>query len=121
MSGIRPDIAARLGEGQLGSYAADLQKCPDGGLLLVLVPRHREAEIKASVSKEFASSGEGPWQMGDAFGCSTGVIYWEDVVGALNTIRSEPFTGDLAQFQAMYRVLIGQDIEPVTSDAEMLA
>lgn len=116
---IEAKLGAPFGAGQLRSYVADL--CVDGGLLLVLVPRHRAAEIIASVSKEFTRSGEGPWLLGDQPGCLVGVIYWEDILDALNTVCSEPFSGDLAQFQAMYRALSGRDIEPITSDAEILA
>jgi hypothetical protein len=42
-------------------------------------------------------------------------------LASLSDVKSEPFSGDFAQFQAMYRVLKGYDIEPPTSDAEVLA
>ena len=118
---VEGKLGALLVEGQLRSYVADLQKCSDTGLLLVLVPRRRAREIISSVSKEFALAGDGPWRLGDAYGCSIAVIYWEQVLDALSNVCSEPFISDLAQFQAMYRVLSGYDIEPITSDIELLS
>jgi hypothetical protein len=38
---VEGKLGAPLGEGQLRSYVADLQKCSDTGLLLVPVPRRR--------------------------------------------------------------------------------
>src|SRR5665811_2375746 len=69
----------------------------------------------------FVVNGDGPWQPIDASGLSVAVICWEEILEVMGTVCSEPFTGDLAQFQAMYRVLIGYDIEPITSEAEVLA
>jgi hypothetical protein len=118
---IEAKLGAPFGEGQLGAYAANIQKRCDGGLLLVLVPRHRTEEIIASVSSTFALTGNGPWRLGGPPGCSVAVIYWEDVLDVLRPVGSEPFHSDLDQFEAMYRVLKGRDIEPPTNDSELLA
>lgn len=115
---LEAKLGAVLGENQLIAYAKALEKCASG-LLLVLVPAHRGAEILALVSGMFKLTGGGPWLRGKP-DCSVAVIYWEEVLKALDVIRSEPFSGALAQFQAMYRVLKGYDIEPITSDAELL-
>jgi len=117
---IEAKLDAPFGEGQLSSYVADLQKWSDGGLLLVLVPRRRTDETIVSVSRAFDLIGNGPWQLGDPPNCLLAVIYWEDVLEDLGIVGSEPFSGDLAQFRAMYRVLNGYDIEPLTSDSELL-
>ena len=121
---IEAKLDAALGEGQLRSYVADLTNRCVGGLLLVLVPRYRDEEMTTSVPsacRPSALNGDGPWQLGDTSDCSVAVIYWEEVLEALGSVRSEPFADDLAQFQTMYRVLIGDDIEPFTSDAELRA
>jgi hypothetical protein len=93
---IEAKLGAPFGGGQLGFYAADIQKRCDGGLLLVLVPRHRAEEIIASVSSTFALTGKGPWRLGGPSGCSVAVIYWEDVLDTLRAVGSEPFLSDLA-------------------------
>lgn len=119
---IEAKLGAAFGEGQLRSYADDLRgRCKGEGLLLVLVPLHRADEITAMVSNTFGFTGEGPWRLDEMSDCLVAVIYWEELLDALGTIRSEPFSGDLAQFQAMYRVLKGYDIEPPTSNSELLA
>src|SRR3546814_812558 len=97
---IEGKLGAALGDGQLRSYVADLQKCSDNGLLLVLVPRRRATEIASSLSKEFALAEDGLWRLGDTSRCSIAVSYWEEVLDALSNVCSEPFTSDLAQFQA---------------------
>lgn len=118
---IEAKLGAAFGEGQLTSYLGDLQENSDYGLLLVLVPLHRAAEMTASVSSAFALTGNGPWQLGDTSDFSVAVIYWEEVLDALGAVRSEPFRGDRAQFEAMYRVLKGYDLEPLRSVSELLA
>lgn len=117
---IEAKLDAPFGKGQLSSYVADLQKWPGNGLLLVLVPRRRAEETIASMSNTFALTGSGPWQLRDPRDCLVAVIYWEEVLESLGVVGSEPFSSDLAQFHAMYRVLNGYDIEPITSDSELL-
>jgi len=121
---IEAKLGAALGEGQLASYLCDFQNRSGVGLLLVLVPRHRIKEMHTSVPSAchpFVVNGDGPWQPIDASGLSVAVICWEEILEVMGAVCSEPFSGDLAQFRAMYRVLIGDDIEPITSDAEVLA
>lgn len=115
---IEAKLGASFGEGQLSSFLADLQSRCGSGLLLVLVPLHRAAEMTTSVPSAF---GNDPWRTGDTFDCSVAVIYWEEILEALGSVSSEPFRCDLAQFCAMYRVLKGYDIEPLTSHSELLA
>jgi hypothetical protein len=117
---IEAKLGAALSDGQVRSYVTDLQNHCDGGLLLILVPRHRVGEITASVSKAFALNGDSPWVLSDISHCVVAVIDWEEVLDVLDSVRCEPYSGDLAQFKAMYRVLKGYDIEPITSDAELL-
>jgi len=121
---IEGKLGAALGEGQLASYLLDLKNRSGSGLLLVLVPHHRIEEMTTlmpSACHPFVLNGNGPWQPVDAPDLSVAVICWEDVFEAMDTVCSEPFTSDLAQLKAMYRVLIGYDIAPITSDAEILA
>jgi hypothetical protein len=87
-----------------GPYVADLQaRCSDG-VVLVLVPQRRIEEINSSVAKMLSAGDAGPWQLNEPSVCSVAVITWEDVLDTLAAVSSEPFSGDLAQFQAMYRV-----------------
>ncbi|MGM5056098.1 PD-(D/E)XK nuclease family protein [Rhizobium sp. 814_E9_N1_1] len=118
---IEAKLGAAFGEGQLSSYHGDLQESSDSGTLLVLVPHYRVAAMKASVSSACALTEDSPWQLGLTSDFSVAVIDWEGVLVALRDVRSEPFLSDLAQFEAMYRVLNGYDIEPLRSVSELLA
>jgi hypothetical protein len=48
------------------------------------------------------------------------LVSWEEVFEALATVRSDEFRGNLNQLRAMYRVLNGDDLEPLTNDEEIL-
>ncbi|WP_245421419.1 hypothetical protein [Rhizobium sp. L9] len=118
---IEAKLGAAFGEGQLRSYLGDLQDSSDRGMLLVLVPQYRVAAMKLSVPSASALTQDGPWQRGATPELPVAVIDWEGVLAALSDVRSEPFLSDLAQFEAMYRVLNGYDIEPLRSVSELLA
>jgi hypothetical protein len=122
---IEAKLDAAFGEGQLISYIRDLQSNSNNGVVLVLVPRRRAdaiaEEIIETVSPTFTLIGNGPWRLDEPSDCLIAVIYWEDVLEALETVHSEEFESDLAQFQSMYRVLKGYDIEVPTTDSEVLA
>jgi hypothetical protein len=118
---IEAKLSAPFGEGQLDSYLSDLRgRCGSSGFLFVLVPLYRTEEIAKSVSSMFGLGGNGPWRLDGEPDCSVAVLLWEDVLDDLSVIKSEPFNSDLAQFRAMYRVLTGSDIAPITSDADLL-
>jgi len=123
MAKVEAKLGAELREGQLVSYLTHLQTKP-GGLLLVLVPDHRVQEMMKSVPiacGPFALSGDGPWQLHEKSDFSVAVICWEEILKAMGKVCSDSFADDRAQFRAMYRVLIGDDIEPFTSNAELRA
>jgi hypothetical protein len=88
---------------------------------LVLVPRQRAGEVGKAVCTEFNFIEDGPWSVGASPSCAVAIVFWEDVLAKLSAVNSEPFKSDFAQFEAMYRVLKGYDIEPITSDSEVLA
>lgn len=113
---IEAKLGAGFGEEQLESYLHDLQRRSGGGVLLVLVPRRRVNEAAAHVSATFDLPGTGPWRVGGGAGSAIAVISWEDTMDSLDVNRSEPFACDRAQFHAMYSVLIGDVIEPITDD-----
>jgi hypothetical protein len=123
---IEAKLLALFGQDQLHSYLGDLQKrCESGGSLFVLVPSRRADEISRAVpnmlSNTFKLIGEGPpWSVNSSPNCDIGVIFWEDVLARLSGVKSEPFSSDLAQFQAMYLVLKGHNFESPRSDAEVL-
>jgi hypothetical protein len=120
---IEAKLGAAFSVDQLHSYVNDLHNHSVGGLLVMLVPRHRVEEAKASASSVFTltdSSGDGPWQLTARPDCAVAVITWEGLLETLKRVGSEPFAGDLAQFEAMYDVFKGWDIEPLTTDDEVL-
>lgn len=109
---VEAKLGASLGEAQLRSYALDLRERAGGGLLLVLVPQIRAGEASSVASKAFAA---------DRASCETAVLTWESVLDCLEVVTSESFAADLSQFRAMYRVLVGDDIEPISSEDDLLA
>ena len=116
---VEAKLGAALSEPQLHSYVSHFR--PRGGpsLLVVLVPRYRIEEAASVVSAAFAVTGAGPWLLRDGVRCV--VTQWDSVLDALSVVTATPYSDDLVQFRAMYRVLIGDDIEPVTNDKEVLA
>ncbi len=122
---ITVKIEAKLGAGfsddQFQSYSEDLQRHREGGHLLVLVPRHRVKEADQAVRGALHLDGAAPWRLADRQDIVVCVILWDEVLSALAAVTSERFTGDLRQFQSMYRVLSGYDIEPLASHEELLA
>ena len=116
---IEAKLGAEFGAGQLRSYIADFQRRNCAGLLVVLVPRRRVNEICASTAKDLACTGPGPWRVGVEAECAVLVMSWEDLLDALRAISSEPFAGDMAQFEGMYLGLNGDVIEPVTGQGSV--
>jgi hypothetical protein len=118
---IEAKLDAGFREGQLESHLGDLENDSNGyGLLLLLVPHYRAGEAAAVVSSTFSVTGKGPWRVGGGSAYAVAVISWEDMLSALRAVSSEPFACDLAQFQAMYRVFVGEDVD-ITGTVEGLA
>ncbi|CAG37868.1 hypothetical protein [Desulfotalea psychrophila] len=114
---IEGKIGAAFGERQLTSYMKELcgLNCP--GNLILLVPRNRHEEATNHAVCEFALKGEGPWQVKNV---SLTVITWEDLLQNLGTVVGQSFQEDLAQLHALYRALNGDDMEPLTTDEQVL-
>jgi hypothetical protein len=121
---VEAKLGAPLGEGQLDSYLTAL--CQDAGIdvgvLLVIVPRTRRVYIAECICKQLFLAGAGPWQMvRDEVQLNAGVVLWEEVFEVLQASTSGALADDVAQLNAMYRVLNGDDMEPLTSDEQVLA
>ena len=118
---IEAKLSAPLGSGQLKSYARDLQQRTTRGALIVLVPGHRTAEAADAVQRAFGVSGPAPRHPTDLPAVAMAVVSWEDALEALAPHESEGFRFELAQFRAMYRVLAGYYLEPLTCIEQLLA
>ena len=119
---IEAKLWAPFGQGQLESYVSASFAGGQGGTLLIVVPKSRLEEITGYVSTLFGFAGAQPWRiMREAVEVACAVVTWEDLLEALSTVSSEGFRADFSQFHAMYRVLNGDDMEPITSDEEVLA
>jgi hypothetical protein len=111
---IEAKLGAKLGMGQLRSYAHDLQKRgPANTILLVMVPRYRIAEAEEVVLEAFGLSGHSPWRPAKYSNVSVAVITWEEVLAVLAKSGPRLFRSDLEQLRAMHRVLNGDNIVPV--------
>ncbi len=117
---VEAKLGALLSKSQLKEYVADLHKRSGRGLLLVLVPSYRVGEATAVASSAFDLTGDGPWRLADWSDITVAVISWEDVLVVPKAVGSEPFAGDLDQFEAMYLALIGED-PGITNAPEGLA
>jgi hypothetical protein len=119
---IEAKLGAPFGQGQLESYVSALCAGGQSGTLLIVVPKTRLEEITGHVSAHFGIAGAGPWRIiREAVDIPCSVITWEDLLEALSKVASERFRDDLTQFRAMYRVLNGDDMEPLTDVEEILA
>ncbi len=118
---VEAKLDAPFGEGQLVSYAEELKKQREGGLLIVLVPSHRIAKEETIFPEEYKVGDTARWVWSSDPRVVSALISWEEVLEALGKASLEAFRPDLAQFEAMYHVLAGNHIEPVTTDAELLA
>jgi len=108
---VEAKLGAALTKPQLESYAGDLnQRGSHHRVLVVLVPRYRVMEARASlVDARIAAP------------ITANVCVWEDVIGALERAASGPVAGDLSQFSAMFRVLSGDDVEPLADEQAVRA
>jgi hypothetical protein len=118
---IEAKLGAPFGDGQLDSYVQYLRSGDAPTVLLILAPERRRQEVISHTCAHFRVEGLGPWLLDPAPCVHVTVIAWEQVFEALAVASSGGFADDLAQFRAMYRVLIGDDIEPVTTDEEVKA
>lgn len=120
---VEAKLGAPFSRGQLRSYIQDLVDRGSGsGVLLVLVPRARVGEAQREISLAFQVHGSPPWRPAAYPGITIALISWEQVLAALDAEGMQAPSGcDLAQLNAMYRVLSGQHIEPLASIEELLA
>ncbi len=102
---VEAKLGAAIDEKQLEAYGRDLKARTGRGVLVLLVPRDRTGE-----AKEVIRNAEIPHEVQKV------VCSWEDALECLRQANSEPLAGDLAQFEAMYRVLCGDDIEPLANE-----
>ncbi len=119
---IEAKLGAPFGQGQLESYVSALCAGGHGGTLLVVVPESRLEEAISYLSSCFELAGAGPWRIvRDGVEVPCAVVAWEDLLESLSAVSSERFRDDLSQFWAMYRTLNGDDMEPLTTDEQVLA
>jgi hypothetical protein len=118
---IEAKLGAPFGAGQLESYISALRGGDMQRVLLILVPACRREEVISHTCWHFATEGPGPWRLEPAPCVHLAVAVWEQLFEALAVVSSEGFADDLAQFRAMYRVFNGDDIEPLTTDEQVLA
>jgi hypothetical protein len=111
---IEGKLGAPLGESQLLSYAGDLQKRSAAGLLLILVPRYRIEEARATSFKAFGLQRDGLGHSEDtrSVPVMVRVASWDELLTALLKVPSDSTTSDVAQLLELYRALTGEIIEP---------
>ena len=119
---VEAKLGAAFSAGQLRSYVEDLSARGAGvGVLLVLVPKARIAEAAREISLTFEVQGDAPWRPARYPGIAITVITWEQILNALdNAGLPGPSACDVAQLNAMYRVLSGQHIEPLANIEDLL-
>jgi hypothetical protein len=119
---VEAKLGAPFGQGQLDSYVSALCAGGQGGTLLIVVPKSRLEEITGHTSAHLGIAGARPWRIRrETIEIPCSVVTWEDLLEALSAVSCKRFRDDLSQFQAMYRVFNGDDMEPITSDEQILA
>lgn len=118
---IEAKLSASIGDGQLESYLSAIGLEGVAGVLILVIPQARRDEIVVSIRAKYPLEGAGPWRIRSGIiATPTAVVSWEEVFEALAAVQSGPFRDNLNQLRAMYRVLNGDDLEPLTSDEEVL-
>lgn len=118
---VEAKLGAALGDGQLESYLSAMALEEVTGAVVLIVPQSRRGEIVGSIRREFALEGAAPWPIQRGITeTRMAVVTWEEAFEALGAARSGEFTDNLNQLRAMYRVLNGDDLEPLTSNEEIL-
>jgi|SRR6516162_360583 hypothetical protein len=110
---IEAKLGADLGPEQLQAYVKDLQRsvAESAGVLLVLVPRGRTDEANNVVTKAFGRSSQNHWQSGKV---AITVVSWEELLAKLRNSEFDRLDRyEIEQLEAMYRVLSGNDIQPL--------
>jgi hypothetical protein len=111
---IEAKLGAPLTTEQVRSYAEGLSA--EDGLLVVLVPGARAAEI-IKIARSALKSGEpshgtaSSWR--SAAGLRVAVVAWKDLFGALRQAAIWPSGGELDQLEGLYVGLTSQHIEPL--------
>jgi hypothetical protein len=118
---IEAKLGAPFGEGQLDSYIRAFRGGDAPRVLLIFVPDCRREEVIAHTCRHFAVVDAGPWRLEPAPWVHMAVLTWEQLFEALAVVSSANFADNLAQFRAMYRVFNGDDIEPLTTDEQVIA
>lgn len=114
---IEAKLNAQFGKGQLKSYITDLLRHDIPCSLIILVPKNRREEAVNHISFQFSFQEERPWQVENV---SVAVITWEDMLQSFRAVNNREFSENLAQLHSLYRVLNGDDMEPLTTDEEVL-
>ena len=116
---IEAKLGAAFSSGQLTSYIDDFQNRGALGQLMLLVPSHRTRDATETVWNALGVEGDVPWRLPARLACSVAVTSWEAAIDALRGVHADAFQADLEQFEAMYRVLKGYNLEPVLSALEL--
>lgn len=117
-------IEAKLGAGllpnQVQSYWLDLQnRGDDETALLILVAKSYVSEATKVTVSALGLRGSGPWPVTDEYRCGIAVLSWDQLFDALKVDDCPQFGHELAQLQAMYRVLSGDYIAPLADIDEL--
>lgn len=118
---IEAKLGAPLSSAQLQSYEQDLRsRNPGHGALIVLVPKNRKAETIAFVRSTFNEEGDGPWSIADGRDVGLAVLSWDELFAVLlGGDVDERCRWEIEQLQEMYKVLLGDNFEPIASEEEL--
>lgn len=118
---IEAKLGAVLSGAQLRSYVAGLNtRSPEGGVLVVLVPRRRTTEAVTVVASAFGAADAQAWRPLTQPNVAVFVLSWEDLLPALKQAGPESLRSEAEQLEAMYKVLNGDDILPLASSEDLI-
>ncbi|GAB4195563.1 MAG: hypothetical protein OHK0013_01890 [Sandaracinaceae bacterium] len=119
---VEAKLGAPLTAEQVRSYAEGLSI--EDGLLVLLVPRARMAEVGA-IARGALAGGEGARESSSSWRSASGlrvaVVAWQDVFGALRRASIWPSGGELDQLEGLYVGLTSTKVEPLADLSDLEA
>ncbi len=113
---IEAKLHAAFGANQLASYSESLGQSSEGSLLIVLVPKHRVSDAEESILKA-GFKGLNPFKSVSVPSVCSAIVTWESVFDCLRVVDDLFAQGDLRQLEGLYRTVVGDYIEPISSSS----
>ena len=117
---IEAKLTAEFGKSQLRSYLNGFDNSVSTRVLVVLVPQKRVYKVSEQLQRQFELQESSPWIVSSTKPITITVISWEDVFTVFQDTEIGELLDDVIQFKALYKVLNGDDLAPITHKDQLL-